>query len=130
LEIWNVALNSIEKKNRGTSSIQLNILILQLTVYVLKTAEISQINSEFFPLNKKAWLRISDNFLGAIAFTTRAFHSQVIQPPSLKPQPPLSSPQPPPTFIAGTNALPPHPPSLYWYSHNDNQTADTLDRMA
>jgi hypothetical protein len=25
--------NSIEKKNRGTSSIQLNILILQLTVY-------------------------------------------------------------------------------------------------
>jgi hypothetical protein len=32
LEIWNVGLNSIEKKNRGTSSIQLNILILQLTV--------------------------------------------------------------------------------------------------
>ena len=33
LKIWNVELNSIEKKNRGTSSIQLNILILQLTVY-------------------------------------------------------------------------------------------------
>jgi hypothetical protein len=32
LEIWNAELNSIEKKNRGTSSIQLNILILQLTV--------------------------------------------------------------------------------------------------
>jgi hypothetical protein len=32
LEIWNVELNSIGKKNRGTSSIQLNILILQLTV--------------------------------------------------------------------------------------------------
>jgi hypothetical protein len=32
LEIWNVELNSIAKKNRGTSSIQLNILILQLTV--------------------------------------------------------------------------------------------------
>jgi hypothetical protein len=32
LEIWNVGLNSIEKKNCGTSSIQLNILILQLTV--------------------------------------------------------------------------------------------------
>jgi hypothetical protein len=32
LEIWNVGLNSIDKKNRGTSSIQLNILILQLTV--------------------------------------------------------------------------------------------------
>jgi hypothetical protein len=35
LEIWNAELNSIEKKNRGTSSIQLNILILQLTVYLL-----------------------------------------------------------------------------------------------
>jgi hypothetical protein len=33
LEIWNEELNSIAKKNRGTSSIQLNILILQLTVY-------------------------------------------------------------------------------------------------
>jgi hypothetical protein len=32
LEIWNVELNSIGKKNCGTSSIQLNILILQLTV--------------------------------------------------------------------------------------------------
>jgi hypothetical protein len=32
LEIWNVELNSIAKKNCGTSSIQLNILILQLTV--------------------------------------------------------------------------------------------------
>jgi hypothetical protein len=33
LEIWNAELNSIEKKNRGTSSIQLKILILQLTVH-------------------------------------------------------------------------------------------------
>jgi hypothetical protein len=33
LEIWNAELNSIGKKNRGTSSIQLNILIFQLTVY-------------------------------------------------------------------------------------------------
>jgi hypothetical protein len=33
LEIWNAELNYIGKKNRGTSSIQLNILILQLTVY-------------------------------------------------------------------------------------------------
>jgi hypothetical protein len=32
LEIWIAELNSIGKKNRGTSSIQLNILILQLTV--------------------------------------------------------------------------------------------------
>jgi hypothetical protein len=39
LEIWNVGLNSIEKKNRGTSSIQLNILILQLTVYNLRAAK-------------------------------------------------------------------------------------------
>jgi hypothetical protein len=37
LEIWNVGLNSIEKKNRGTSSIQLNILNLQLTVHTLST---------------------------------------------------------------------------------------------
>jgi hypothetical protein len=36
LEIWNAELNYIEKKNRGTSSIQLNILILQLTVYSYK----------------------------------------------------------------------------------------------
>jgi hypothetical protein len=34
LEIWNAELNSIGKKNRGTSSIQLKILILQLTVYL------------------------------------------------------------------------------------------------
>jgi hypothetical protein len=36
LEIWNVGLNSIEKKNRSTSSIQLNILILQLTVHCIE----------------------------------------------------------------------------------------------
>jgi hypothetical protein len=40
LEIWNVGLNSIEKKNRGTSSIQLNILILQLTVQFSETSKI------------------------------------------------------------------------------------------
>jgi hypothetical protein len=41
LEIWNVGLNSIGKKNRGTSSIQLNILILQLTVYVFTPHQIN-----------------------------------------------------------------------------------------
>jgi hypothetical protein len=39
LEIWNAELNSIGKKNRGTSSIQLNILILQLTVFNTRSAK-------------------------------------------------------------------------------------------
>jgi hypothetical protein len=55
LEIWNVGLSSIEKKNRGTSSIQLNILILQLTVYKgIRTLLKCDIASGGFWQNKSA----------------------------------------------------------------------------